>query len=72
MKQDQSFPIAGFQYQLILKHLLIHAAKMRPEGEIVYKDVVRENYEQLYERCQRFSNALRRPGRKKGIKGHML
>lgn len=68
MTQDQSFPIAGFQYQLILKHLLIHAAKMRPEGEIVYKDVVRENYEQLYERCQRLSNALSGLGAKKGSK----
>ena len=68
MGQEQEFPKAGFEYQLILKHLLEHAAKMRPEGEIVYKDLFRENYAQLYERCQRLSNALKGLGIKQGSK----
>jgi len=58
MMPEQEFPNVGYNYQLIIKHLLEHAAKVRPKGEIVYKDLVRENYAQLYERCQRLSNAL--------------
>ena len=53
MAHEQEFPRVGYDYQLILKHLLEHTAKMRPEGEIVYKDHFRGNYAQLYERCQR-------------------
>jgi len=68
MKQSQEFPKAGFEYQLILKHILEHTAKMRPEGEIVYRDHFRENYAQLYERCQRLSNALKGVGVKEGSK----
>ncbi len=66
--QEEEFPKVGFEYQLILKHLLEHAAKVQPEGEIVYKDLVRQNYAQLYERCQRLSNALKSLGVKEGSK----
>jgi len=66
--QEQEFPEVGFKYQLILKHLLEHAAKVQPQGEIVYRDLVRENYAQLYERCQRLSNALKNLGVKEGSK----
>ena len=68
MAQEQRFPKIGFEYQLILKHLLEHAAKMRPESEIVYKDLYRGNYAQLYERCQRLSNGLKDLGVKQGSK----
>jgi len=68
MIQDQEFPKVGYQYQLILKHILEHTARMRPDGEIVYRDIVRENYAQLYERCQRLSNALKDLGVKQGSK----
>ena len=68
MAQEQEFPRVGYDYQLILKHILEHAARMRPEGEIVYKDLFRGNYAQLYERCQRLSNALKGFGVKKGSK----
>ncbi|MFO8164548.1 MAG: long-chain-fatty-acid--CoA ligase [Desulfatiglandales bacterium] len=68
MKQSHFFPLEGFKYQLILKHLLIYAATMRPEEEIVYKDIVRQNYTQLYERCQRLSNAFTYLGVKQGSK----
>jgi fatty-acyl-CoA synthase len=68
MMQEQEFPKVGFEYQLILKHLLEHAAKVQPQGEIVYKDLVRENYTQLYERCRRLSNALKGLGVKQGSK----
>ena len=66
--QEQEFPKAGFEYQLILKHLLEHAARVQPQGEIVYKDLVRGSYTQLYERCQRLSNALKGLGVKQGSK----
>jgi fatty-acyl-CoA synthase len=68
MMPEQEFPKVGFEYQLILKHLLEHAAKVQPQGEIVYKGLVRENYTQLYERCQRLSNALKGLGVKQGSK----
>ena len=68
MAQEQRFPKIGFEYQLILKHLLEHAAKMRPESEIVYKDLYRGNYVQLYERCQRLSNGLKDLGVEQGSK----
>ena len=64
--QEQEFPKVGFKYQLLVKHLLEHAAKVQPEGEIVYKDLVRQNYAQLYERCQRLSNALKGLGVREG------
>ena len=66
--QEQEFPKVGFKYQLLVKHLLEHAAKVQPEGEIVYKDLVRQNYAQLYERCQRLSNALKGLGVREGSK----
>jgi fatty-acyl-CoA synthase len=68
MAKEQEFPKVGYQYQLILKHILEHTARMRPDGEIVYGDIVRENYAQLYERCQRLSNALKGLGVKQGSK----
>ena len=68
MAQEQRFPKIGFEYQLILKHLLEHAAKMRPESEIVYKDLYRGNYVQLYERSQRLSNGLKDLGVEQGSK----
>ena len=68
MAREQEFPKVGYNYQLILKHLLEHAARMRPEGEIVYRDLFRGNYTQLHERCQRLSDALKGFGVKKGSK----
>jgi len=64
--QEQEFPRVGHEYQLILRHLLEHAAKVKPQGEIVYRDLFRENYATLYERCQRLSNALKDLGVKQG------
>jgi fatty-acyl-CoA synthase len=68
MVQEQEFPRVGYQYQLILKHILEHTALMHPDGEIVYGDVYRETYAQLFERCQRLSNALKGLGIKQGSK----
>jgi len=65
---ETEFPEFGYDYQLNLKKLLEHAAKIHPKSEIVYKDVARENYATLYERCQRFSNVLKDLGVKQGSK----
>jgi fatty-acyl-CoA synthase len=48
--------------------LLQRAALIHPRGEIIYKDQVRSNYANEYERCQRLSNALQGLGVKKGSK----
>jgi fatty-acyl-CoA synthase len=68
MAQEQEFPKIGHRHQLILKHILEHTARMRPDGEIVYGDIVRENYAQLYARCRRLSSALKDLGVKQGSK----
>ena len=68
MEQEHEFPRVGHDYQLILKHVLEHTARMRPQGEIVYKDLFRGNYARLYERCQRLSNALKGLGVTEGSK----
>ncbi|MFW6147577.1 MAG: long-chain-fatty-acid--CoA ligase [Thermodesulfobacteriota bacterium] len=68
MVQEQEFPQKGYQYQLILKHILEHTASMHPHGEIVYADIFRETYAQLYERCERLSNALKDLGIAQGSK----
>jgi len=62
MKEAQDFVRVGYNYQLTLNHILEHAAKLHPKGEIVYRDIYRGNYKELYERCQRLSNALRSLG----------
>ena len=62
MAQEHEFPKVGYQHHLLLKHLLEHAARMRPDEEIVYRDLYRGDYAQLYERCQRLSNALNEIG----------
>ena len=68
MVQEQEFPMIGYDYQLILKHILEHTARMHPEGQIVYRDLFRGNYAKLYERCQRLSNALKDLGIRQGSK----
>jgi fatty-acyl-CoA synthase len=68
MAQEQEFPMIGYDYQLILKHVLEHTARMHPEGQIVYRDLFRGNYAKLYERCQRLSNSLKDLGIREGSK----
>jgi len=65
---EKEFPDASYDYQLTLTSLLKHAAKIYPKVEIIYKDVARENYATLYERCRRLSSSLESMGVKKGTK----
>jgi fatty-acyl-CoA synthase len=66
--EEHEFINVGYNSQLILRHIIEHAASIRPTGEIVYTDLVRQNYAQLYLRCQKLSNGLRDLGVKKGTK----
>ena len=66
--EQTEFPQMGYDYQLNLKKLLEHAATIHPRTEIVYRDVARETYATLYERCRRLSNALTQIGVKQGSK----
>ncbi len=68
MTQVGEFPRVGYDYQLILKHILEHTARVNPNGGIVYRDCFRGNYAKLYERCQRLSNALQDLGIREGSK----
>lgn len=68
MDKREEFPKVGFNYQLTLKCLLEHAAELRPDGEIVYKDRFRGDYALLYERCKRLSNVLKDLGVREGSK----
>ena len=65
---QEEFPKIGYEYQLNLIKLLERAAKLHPQGEIIYKNLMRENYTQAYERCQRLSSALMDMGVKRGSK----
>lgn len=68
MDQEQEFPQFGFDYQLSLIKLLQRAALIHPREEIIYKDLVRSNYAQEYQRCQCLSSALAGLGVKQGSK----
>jgi len=45
--QEQDFVKVGYDYQLTLNHILEHAAKLHPKGEIVYRDKYRGNLENI-------------------------
>ena len=61
-----------YDFQLILKHILEHGVRWAPKQEIVYRDIVRYTYEDLYERVHRLANALEELGVKKGTKVAVL
>ncbi len=65
---EEEFPNVGYDYQLTLTSLLKHAALVTPHVEIIYKDIFREDYATLYERCRRLSSSLKELGVKEGTK----
>ncbi|MNJ18985.1 Long-chain-fatty-acid--CoA ligase [compost metagenome] len=56
----------AYAYPLLIKRLLLSAARYEPEQEIVYADKMRYSYRTLYERIQRLANALTAAGVKAG------
>ncbi len=61
-----------FEYQLILKHILEHGVRWAPKQEIVYRDLKRFTYRDLYERVHKLANALESLGVKRGTKVAVL
>lgn len=58
----------AYKYQLLLKHLLHFGIEWAPDQEIVYRDLVRYTYTDMYQRVLRLGAALQRLGVKKGTK----
>ncbi|HEY6609508.1 MAG TPA: fatty acid--CoA ligase [Pseudomonas sp.] len=56
----------AYDYQLLIKRLLLSGVRYQPEQEIVYSDKLRYTYRTLNERIQRLANALSAAGIKAG------
>ncbi len=61
-----------YNFQLIIKHILEHGVRWAGDQEIVYRDLVRYTYRDMYERVHRLANALESLGIKKGDKVAVL
>ncbi len=62
----------AYNFQLLLKHILEHGVRWAPKQEIVYRDIARYTYRDLYERVCRLANALEGLGVEKGTKVAVL
>jgi fatty-acyl-CoA synthase len=60
--------MAGYDFQLLLKHVLEYGVAWAPNQEIVYRDQVRHSYTTMYRRVLRLAGALQALGVKKGTK----
>jgi fatty-acyl-CoA synthase len=58
--------MAGYDFQLLLKHLLEYGVAWAPDQEIVYRDQVRYTYTDMYDRVRRLASGLQRLGVEKG------
>ncbi len=58
----------AYKYQLLLKHVLHFGVEWAPDQEIVYRDLVRYTYSDMYQRVLRLGAALQSLGVKKGTK----
>jgi fatty-acyl-CoA synthase len=61
-----------YEFQLLIKHILEYGVKWAADQEIVYRDLVRYTYRDMYERVHRLANALEDLGIKKGDKVAVL
>ncbi|WP_136678949.1 fatty acid--CoA ligase [Neptunomonas sp. XY-337] len=52
----------AYQYQLLIKSLLLSGARYEPDREIVYSDVMRYNYRTLNKRIAKLANVLSEAG----------
>lgn len=57
-----------YEYQLLIKHILNSGVNYAPKQEIVYRDLHRYRYRDLYERVCRLASALEELGVKKGTR----
>lgn len=56
----------AYNYQLLIKRLLLSGVRYQPDQQIVYSDKLRYSYRTLNERIQRLANALSAAGIKAG------
>lgn len=62
----------AYDYQLLMKHVLETGANYAPKQEIVYRDIHRYTYRDLYNRVHRLASALEELGVKKGTRVAVL
>lgn len=62
----------AYDYQLLMKHVLETGANYAPKQEIVYRDIHRYTYRDLYNRVHRLAAALEELGVKKGTRVAVL
>jgi fatty-acyl-CoA synthase len=60
--------MAGYDFQLLLKHVLEYGVAWAPDREIVYRDQVRHPYTAMYQRVLRLAGALQALGVRTGTK----
>ncbi|HEY75761.1 MAG TPA: fatty acid--CoA ligase [Thermoflexia bacterium] len=58
----------AYRYQLLLKHILHFGVEWAPDQEIVYRDLTRYTYADMYQRVLRLGAALQGLGVEKGTK----
>jgi len=58
----------AYSYQLLLKHILHFGVEWAPDQEIVYRDLMRYTYSDMYQRVLRLGAALQTLGVKEGTK----
>ena len=56
----------GFQYKLIIKHLLDHVLDWKPNEKIIYRDLFSYTYADFYKRVHKLANLLKSIGVEKG------
>ncbi|AGK61648.1 Acyl-CoA synthetases (AMP-forming)/AMP-acid ligases II [Archaeoglobus sulfaticallidus PM70-1] len=62
----------AYNYQLLIKHILESGVKYAPNQEIVYRDLHRYKYKDMYERVKKLANVLESLGVKEGTKVAVL
>ncbi|RLI77382.1 fatty acid--CoA ligase [Archaeoglobales archaeon] len=62
----------AYEYQLLIKHILESGVRYAPKQEIVYRDVWKYTYKDMYERVHKLANSLKEMDVKKGTKVAVL
>ncbi len=62
----------AYNYQLLIKHIFESGVRYAPKQEVVYRDLVRYTFSDIYERVHRLANALESLGVKKGTRVAVL
>jgi fatty-acyl-CoA synthase len=71
-KASMGIEMVAYNYQLLIKHVLESGVSYAPNQEIVYRNLLRYTYKDLYTRVQKLANALEKLGVKRGSKVAIL